>query len=95
MLRTEPRGIPPILVRLRYRSHQDPVFAEGAVHVEAEWGASEPTRWRTQATQGLCIIPWQHGRRVRLRFRHESANAEVELTAQQVREGAAAELWLG
>ena len=88
--------IPPILVRLRLG---DPSrasgFAEGSVMVEAQWdSAREPQRWQTQAAQGLCIIPWQQGRRVRLRFSHSAASGELELTHHDAREGSAAELWL-
>ena len=88
--------IPPILVRLRLGAPaRANGFAEGTVTVEAHWGsAREPQRWQTQAAQGLCIIPWQQGRRVRLRFSHRTASGELELTHHDARDGSAAELWL-
>ncbi len=87
--------VPPILVRLRMRGATQEVFPDGAVMVEAQWDSADaPSRWCTQAAQGLCIIPWQRGRRVRLRFSHQSATGELELTHHEVRQGSAAELWL-
>jgi hypothetical protein len=96
MFGAEASKIPPILVRLRTRTKsQEPGFAEGSVLVEAQWDSAQaPQRWLTQAAQGLCIIPWQQGRRVRLRFSHHSASGELELTHHEAQAGSAAELWL-
>ncbi len=93
----EASKVPPILVRLRLAGpNLLNGFPEGPVMVEAHWGsAREPQRWQTQAAQGLCIIPWQQGRRVRLRFSHRAVSGELELTHHDAREGSAAELWLG
>lgn len=83
--------VPPALVRLRCGDG----FAEGPVVVEARWGQSERSqRWRTHASQGLCVVPWQAGRCVRLRFSQQQAAAEVELTHEDARLGSATELWL-
>jgi hypothetical protein len=87
----EAERVPPALVRLRSGDG----FAEGPVLVEARWGGSERSqRWRTHASQGLCVVPWQAGRRVHLRFSHRETAAEVELTNEDARLGSATELWL-
>lgn len=83
-------GIPPLLVRLRGRQG----FAEGAVRVDAVWGDAHRQSWVLQAAQGLCIIPWQRGRNVRLAFQHGNGRACFEASATDAMTGSAGELWL-
>jgi hypothetical protein len=87
----EAERVPPALVRLRSGDG----FADGPVLVEALWdGSARAQVWRTHASQGLCVVPWQAGRRVRIRFSHHETSAEVELTYEDARLGSATELWL-
>ena len=90
------KDVSSVIDQLRTRTKsQEPGFAEGSVLVEAQWDSAQaPQRWLTQAAQCLCIIPWQQGRRVRLRFSHHSASGELELTHHEAQAGSAAELWL-